>query len=184
MRVRSAAGRGSTPDDLGASLLKTVVNAGMPVLVFFAIVVGMELTIDDFRWVARQPGIVVAAIVGQFLLPLITGWLSCAASAFNLPSRRGVAGRGVRNVGIATALAVTVVGRGEFVVCATASFLAQVPILLAAVVVSDADGSLTEAMLQEWTTHESPRCTIRESAYRPGYAWHEFRGCSPLSSLD
>ena len=41
----------------------------------------------------------------------------------------------VRNVGIATALAVTVLGRVEFAVFATAYFLAQVPILLAAVVV-------------------------------------------------
>jgi ACR3 family arsenite efflux pump ArsB len=61
----------------------------------------------------------------------------------------------VRNVGIATAIAVTVLGRGEFVVCAIASLLAQMPILLAAVVVSDAGRSLTEATPQELTTHES-----------------------------
>jgi BASS family bile acid:Na+ symporter len=40
----------------------------------------------------------------------------------------------VRNVGIATAVAVTVLGRVEFAVFATAYFLAQVPILLAAAV--------------------------------------------------
>jgi hypothetical protein len=40
----------------------------------------------------------------------------------------------VRNVGIATAIAVTVLGRVEFAVFATAYFLAQVPLLLAAVV--------------------------------------------------
>jgi BASS family bile acid:Na+ symporter len=57
-------------------LLKTVVDAGVPVLVFFAmVVVGMELTTDDFRQVARQPGTVVAATVGQFLLLPIIGWL-------------------------------------------------------------------------------------------------------------
>jgi hypothetical protein len=39
----------------------------------------------------------------------------------------------VRNVGIATAVAVTALGRVEFAVFATAYFLAQVPILLAAV---------------------------------------------------
>lgn len=85
-------------------MLKTVVDAGVPVVVFFAmVVVGMELTADDFRRVARQPGTVVAATVGQFLLLPIIG------------------------------------------VFATAYFLAQVPILLAAVVVCRcvwvADGS-------------------------------------------
>jgi hypothetical protein len=34
--------------------VKTVVDAGVPVLVFFTmVVVGMELTVDDFRRVAR-----------------------------------------------------------------------------------------------------------------------------------
>ena len=41
----------------------------------------------------------------------------------------------VRNVGIATAIAVTALGRVEFAVFATAYFLAQVPIVLAAVLV-------------------------------------------------
>jgi hypothetical protein len=41
----------------------------------------------------------------------------------------------IRNVGIATAIAVTVLGRVEFAVFATAYFLAQVPIFLAAVLV-------------------------------------------------
>jgi len=57
-------------------VLKTVVDAGVPVLVFFAmVVVGMELTTDDFRRVARQPGTVVAATVGQFILLPVLGWL-------------------------------------------------------------------------------------------------------------
>jgi hypothetical protein len=41
----------------------------------------------------------------------------------------------VRNVGIATAIAVTVLGRVEFAVFATAYFLAQVPILVMSVLV-------------------------------------------------
>src|SRR5205823_1680558 len=41
----------------------------------------------------------------------------------------------VRNVGVATAIAVTVLGRVEFAVFATAYFLAQVPILVVAVLV-------------------------------------------------
>jgi bile acid:Na+ symporter, BASS family len=56
-------------------LLKTVVDAGVPVLVFFAmVVVGMELTTDDFRRVARQPRKVVAAIAGQIVLLPVLGW--------------------------------------------------------------------------------------------------------------
>jgi BASS family bile acid:Na+ symporter len=54
-------------------LLNTAVDAGIPVLVFVAmVVVGMELTLNDFRPVARQPRIIVAATVGQIvLLPVI-----------------------------------------------------------------------------------------------------------------
>jgi predicted Na+-dependent transporter len=54
-------------------LLKTVVDSGVPALVFFAmVVVGMDLPPDDFRRLARQPRIVVAATAGQFLvLPVI-----------------------------------------------------------------------------------------------------------------
>ena len=56
-------------------MLKTVVDAGVPALIFFAmVVVGMDLPPDDFRRVARQPRIVVAATAGQFLvLPVIGG---------------------------------------------------------------------------------------------------------------
>ena len=56
-------------------MLKTVVDAGVPALVFFAmVVVGMELPPDDIRRVARQPRIVVAATAGPFLvLPVIGG---------------------------------------------------------------------------------------------------------------
>ncbi len=57
-------------------MLKAVVDAGVPALVCFAmVVVGMELTTDDFRRVASQPRTVVAASVGQFLLLPVIGWL-------------------------------------------------------------------------------------------------------------
>jgi len=52
--------------DVGGAVPKPVVDAGVPALVFSAmVVVGMELTIDDFRRVARQPATVVAATAGQ-----------------------------------------------------------------------------------------------------------------------
>lgn len=57
-------------------MLKAVVDAGVPVLVFSAmVVVGMDLTADDFRRAARQTGTVVAATVGQFVLLPVIGWL-------------------------------------------------------------------------------------------------------------
>jgi len=57
-------------------VLKPVVDAGVPVLVFFTmVVVGMELTTADFRRVARQPKTVGAAFVGQFVLLPILAWL-------------------------------------------------------------------------------------------------------------
>jgi BASS family bile acid:Na+ symporter len=56
-------------------LLKTVVDVGVPALVFFAmVVVGMELTTEDFRRVARQPATVLAATTGQFVLLPAIGW--------------------------------------------------------------------------------------------------------------
>jgi hypothetical protein len=55
-------------------LLKTVVDAGVPALLFFAmVVVGMDLTPDNFRRVAGQPRIVVAATAGQFLVVPVVG---------------------------------------------------------------------------------------------------------------
>jgi hypothetical protein len=46
-------------------VLKLIVDAGVPALVLSAmVVVGMELTADDFRRVARQPATVVAATAG------------------------------------------------------------------------------------------------------------------------
>jgi bile acid:Na+ symporter, BASS family len=56
------------------------VNAGVPALVFFAmVVVGMELTTCDFRRVARQPATIVAATLGQFVMLPVIGWflISC-----------------------------------------------------------------------------------------------------------
>jgi predicted Na+-dependent transporter len=51
-------------------------DAGVPVQVFFAmVVVGMEPTSDDFRRVARQSRTVAAATVGQFVLLPVIGWL-------------------------------------------------------------------------------------------------------------
>lgn len=57
-------------------MLKTTIDVCVPVLVFSAMfVVGMELTTDDFRRVARRPGLVGLATVGQLVLLPFIGWL-------------------------------------------------------------------------------------------------------------
>jgi predicted Na+-dependent transporter len=68
------------------------------------------------------------------LLTLLTygaGWLTGWASGCRPQSRLAVGMVfAVRNVGVATAVAVTTLGRVEFAVFATAYFLTQIPILL------------------------------------------------------
>jgi ACR3 family arsenite efflux pump ArsB len=75
---------------------------------------------------------IAAAAVLLTVLAFGAGWASGARSIDRFTVGMVFV---VRNVGIATAIAVTVLGRVEFAVFATAYFLAQVPILLLAVVV-------------------------------------------------
>jgi bile acid:Na+ symporter, BASS family len=76
---------------MGAPLLKPVVDVGVPVLVFFAmVVVGMELTVDDFRRVARRPGTVLTATVGQLVLLPVIGWLLVRCLGLQPAIARGV----------------------------------------------------------------------------------------------
>jgi BASS family bile acid:Na+ symporter len=58
-------------------MLKAVLDVAVPALVFFTMtVVGSGLTGEDFRRVARRPGLVAAATAGQLLvLPLLAGAL-------------------------------------------------------------------------------------------------------------
>jgi len=56
--------------------LKTLIDAGVPALVFLAmVIVGMELTAADFRRVARQPLFVACATIGQAVLLPVIGWV-------------------------------------------------------------------------------------------------------------
>ena len=72
-------------------MLKTIVDAGVPALVFSAmVVVGMDLTTDDWRRIARRPGIVVAATLGQFILLPLLGWLLVAGLGLDGASAHGV----------------------------------------------------------------------------------------------
>jgi hypothetical protein len=50
--------------------MQTFLDIAIPVVVFFMMgVVGLELTIADFRHIAGRPGIVVASTLSQALLP-------------------------------------------------------------------------------------------------------------------
>jgi BASS family bile acid:Na+ symporter len=56
--------------------LKSIVDIGVPILVIFAmLVVGMGLSVADFRRVAYRPGTILLAIVAQSLLLPMIGWL-------------------------------------------------------------------------------------------------------------
>ena len=71
--------------------MKAAVDACVPILVFFSmVVVGMEPTVADFRRVARQPGIVVVATLGQFLLLPVIGWFLIRWPGFQPAIARGV----------------------------------------------------------------------------------------------
>ena len=56
-----------------SSFTKTFIDISIPILVFFTmIVVGLDLTTEDFRRVMRKPGAVVFGTLGQFVfLPLV-----------------------------------------------------------------------------------------------------------------
>jgi BASS family bile acid:Na+ symporter len=77
-RSRDRVGPIFVPDEpcRGDTQLATILNVGVPVLVFSTmLVLGMELTADDFRRVARQPATIVAATLGQFVVLPAIGWL-------------------------------------------------------------------------------------------------------------
>jgi hypothetical protein len=93
-------------------MLQAVVAIAVPVLVFLTmVIVGLQLTAPDFRRALRQPLLLTLAALGQSLRP----------------------GPGRAHPGIATAGAVSVLNRTEFAVFAAASFVAQVPLVIAAV---------------------------------------------------
>jgi BASS family bile acid:Na+ symporter len=58
------------------SVLKTIVDTGVPAIVFFAmVVVGMDLTANDFRRVTSRPWTVLGATVGQLVVLPLIGWV-------------------------------------------------------------------------------------------------------------
>jgi BASS family bile acid:Na+ symporter len=94
------------------------------------------IIVQEAEHFARALTEIVPAVALLTVLAFGVGWTTGWASGAGATDRFTV---GivfvVRNVGIATAIAVTILGRVEFAVFATAYFLAQVPILLAAVLV-------------------------------------------------
>jgi Predicted Na+-dependent transporter len=65
--------------------MKTTLDVGIPFVAFLImVVVGLELTVADFRKVIRSPRMVTAALIGQILLlPLC----AVALSRSSTPSR-------------------------------------------------------------------------------------------------
>lgn len=104
-------------------------------LVALAALIGFVIAHEAEHFVSEWPGIALMVVLLSGLAMLAacaTGWL-CRADATDRFTMGIIFVE--RNVGIATAIAVTVLGDLEFAVFATAYFLSQVPLLLAAVTV-------------------------------------------------
>jgi BASS family bile acid:Na+ symporter len=127
------------------------------------------IILQEAEQFARALTDIAAAVAWLTLLAFGAGWATAWTSGG--PARdRFTVGMVfvVRNVGIATAVAVTVLGRVEFAVFATAYFLAQVPILLAAVVVFRCVWVASGSNAGGAAEHESPPRTRRASDDPPG----------------
>ena len=89
---------------------------------------------QEAELVAGKLGELALAVAALTGLALAAGWATARVAGAGPAERFSVTlVFVVRNVGIATVLAVTVLGRTEFAVFATAYFLCQVPLLLAAI---------------------------------------------------
>jgi BASS family bile acid:Na+ symporter len=72
-------------------VLKPVVDTAVPALVILAMaVVGLGLTVDDFRRVAHRPGVVAAAAVGQLVVLPLTGLALVRCLRLRPPVGKGV----------------------------------------------------------------------------------------------
>jgi BASS family bile acid:Na+ symporter len=130
-------------------LLKTVVDAGVPVLVFFAmVVVGIGVTVADFRRIASRPGCVLAALLGQTVLLPLFGWLIVRGLDLHQPTTA----LGVLLVAVSPSAAIasiyTQVARGNVALSVTLTVLSclvawvTAPVALSAVL--PRDGAITE----------------------------------------
>lgn len=109
----------------GRTLLRLAV-AGLVALITFVVAQEWERLLADFAEI-----FLAVALVTAVMLP--AGWWAGRACALAAAERFTLAlVLVVRNVGVATAVAVTLLGRVEFAVFATAYFLTQVPFLVAA----------------------------------------------------
>ena len=106
--------------------LFSVALAALAILIVFVIVQERDHFLHDLPEIA--PLVVLLTVVA--MLPGYgTGWALRTSHADRISVALVFV---VRNVGLATAIAVTVLGRLEFAVFATAYFLSQTPILVAA----------------------------------------------------
>ncbi len=115
------------PERHGRTLLRLGIVA-LAALIALVMIQEWEHLLADFIEIALAVGLLTGIMM---LTGFVTGW-ACALGASDRFALAMVLV--VRNVGIATAVAVTVLGRIEFAVFATAYFLNQVPILVAALV--------------------------------------------------
>jgi ACR3 family arsenite efflux pump ArsB len=97
----------------------------------FGVLLGFIIVKEAEQFAIALTEIAVAASL-LTALPFVAGWSAGWASGARVTDRFTVAIVFViRNVGIATAVAVSVLGKTEFAVFATAYFLIQVPLVVA-----------------------------------------------------
>ena len=129
-------------------LLFRLAIVGLALLIGFVIVQEAERLAEDFIEISLAVGILTATMI-------LAGWGTGRACALG-PQDRFTLGMVfvVRNVAVATAVAVTVLGRTEFAVFATAYFLNQVPILFAALALFRLSRRSTSRAEAPGTEHE------------------------------
>ena len=108
-------------------VLQRIAFIGIGVL--FALIIA-----DDFSGFVHSFSTSVPIIVAFVVLSVVVGWLTASAITQDEPDRFTIAAEfGTRNVAIALAIAVTLLGRIDFARFATMYALIEIPLLLGAV---------------------------------------------------
>ena len=114
--------------DAHGPLLTRLAFGALALLVVFVIVAQLDLFLAGLRSAVPMSAAFVT-------MAFAVGWLSARAAGAGAADRFTLAAEfATRNVAVATAIAVTILGRVEFAVFATTYFLTELPLMLAAVV--------------------------------------------------
>ena len=115
--------------DRHGPLLTRLAFGALAMLVVFVIAAERDLFLAGLRHAVPMSAAFVA-------IAFAVGWLSGKAAHASAADRFALAAEfATRNIAVATAIAVTILGRVEFAVFATTYFLTELPLMLAAVAI-------------------------------------------------